>query len=260
MDTAVIRKAGLTESQAKGYLALVEHGSLTPNELADKTGENRTNAYAIADKLVALGLADKSDGKPARYTAKHPSALEALAEKRRKVVTQNEQEVKKGLSTLIDLFYASTEMPGAVTYQGIDGIKSVYDDTLATKKDIYLVRTVADIPSLGEQYLDTYRKKRAELGIHTHALSPDTKIGRQHATSGEDSKMLFHRTILYEDSYSAPVEIDVYGDKVAFIAFGETQMATIVTSPPIAEAMRQLLQLLSSQLSSNAATESKPQP
>lgn len=244
MDTAILRKAGLTDSQAKGYLALIEHGALTPNELADRTGETRTNAYAVADKLVALGLATKKDGKPARYTPNHPSALETLAEKRRKVVTQNEQAVKSGLSPLIDLFYATTEMPGTQVFQGIDGIKSVYADTLKTGKDIYLVRTTADTPELGLEYLDNYRTKRAALGIHTYALTPDTEIGRRHAKSGEDEKMLFHRTILPSDTYTAPVEIDVYGNKVALIAFGETQMATVITSPLVAEAIRQLHTLL----------------
>lgn len=56
--------------------------------------------------------------------------------------------------------------------------------------------------------------------------------------------MLFHRTVLQRDNYTAPVEIDVYGNKVAFISFGETQMATIIDSPPVADAMRQLLRLV----------------
>lgn len=260
MDTAIIRKAGLTESQAKGYLALVEHGSLTPTELATQTDETRTNAYAVADKLVQLGLATKKDGKPAKYTASHPSSLELLAEKRRKAIIQSEQAVKGGLAPLIDLFYANTEMPGTQTYQGIDGIKAVYNDTLKAGKDIYLVRTTADAPDLGIEYLDAYRAKRAQTGIHTYALTPDTPVGRQHAESGEDTKMLFHRTFLPDDSYTAPVEIDIYGNKIALIAFGETQMATVITSPLIAEAMRQLLRLLADQLSANAASQSASRP
>ena len=46
------------------------------------------------------------------------------------------------------------------------------------------------------------------------------------------------------EDYTSPMEIMVYGDKVAMIAFGETQMATIITSPIIAEAMRQILKIL----------------
>ncbi|MCL2869716.1 hypothetical protein FWF48_02810, partial [Candidatus Saccharibacteria bacterium] len=61
---------------------------------------------------------------------------------------------------------------------------------------------------------------------------------------GVDKELLLHRTLIPQDEYTASVEIDVYGDKVALIAFGDTQMATIINSPLIAEAMRQVLQLL----------------
>lgn len=239
----IVKKAGLTDSQARGYLALIEHGTLTPAQLADRTGETRTNAYMICEKLETLGLASKKDVKKATYTPNHPSALETLAEKRRKALVRNEQDVKNNLSSLIDLFYTTNELPGARTLQGIDGIKEVYKDTLREKKDIYLLRTVADTPDLGIEYLDTYREQRAASGIHTYALTPRTEIGFHYQQSGEDKKMLFHRTFLPDNAYTAPVEIDVYGSKVALIAFGDTQMATVIDSPPIAEAMRQILGL-----------------
>lgn len=242
--TSVLRKAGLTESQAKGYLALIEYGSLTPVELAEKTDESRTNGYMICEKLESLGLATKKEAKKALYTPAHPSALETLAEKRRKVVTRNEQEVKQGISPLIDMFYANTEMPGTRTLQGIDGIKEVYADTLKTSQPIYLLRTTADGPSLGDDYFDNYRAARAKAGIHTYALTPMTEVSYAHMHSGDDEKMLYHRTPLPDNAYTAPVEIDVYGSKVALIAFGDTQMATIVDSAPVAEAMRQIIRLV----------------
>ncbi len=244
MDTSLLRKAGLTESQAKGYLALIEHGALTPAQLAETTGETRTNAYAVADKLVELGLASKTDGRGVTYSPAHPSALEILAEKRRKILVRNEQEVKQGISPLIDLFYATTAQPGTRTLQGVEGIKEVYDDTLKAKQDIYLVRTTADVPDLGLEYLDSYRQRRADAGIDTYALTPDSPIARQHRDSGADERLRFHRTMIAQDTYTAPVEINVYGNKVALLAYGKTQMATIITSPPVAEAMRQLLGLL----------------
>lgn len=247
-NTTILKKAGLTESQAKGYLALIEYGALSPAELAEKTGESRTNGYMICEKLEKLGLATKKDGTKATYTPNHPSALEALAERRRKILMRNEQEVKNNLSPLIDMFYQFSEMPGTRTLQGIDGIKQVYADTLKLKQDIYFLRTTADEVDMGLEYLNNYRKQRAGLGIHTYALTPSTKSARERLGSDEDANMLFHRTLLTENSYTAPVEVDVYGDKVAFISFGETQMATIIDSPPIAEAMRQIIQLLIAQL------------
>lgn len=150
---ATIRKAGLTESQAHSYLALIEHGQLTPAELAEKTGESRTNGYMICEKLASLGLATKKDDRKVVYRPTHPSALESLAERRRKVLVRNEQEVKRSLSPLLDMFYAVSETPGTRTLQGVEGIKEVYADTLRTKSDIYLVRTTADTPDLGIDFL-----------------------------------------------------------------------------------------------------------
>jgi sugar-specific transcriptional regulator TrmB len=238
-----LRRAGLTESQAKAYLALLENGSLTPVQIADHTGETRTNSYAVADKLVSLGLANKTDDKKAVYQPLHPSNLELLAEKRRRNVERSEQIVKKNIPGLIELFYTFNETPGARTLAGLDGLKEVYDDTLRAKQDIYLLRTTADVGVMGEDYLDKYRHKRAQLGINTYALTPDTPVARRHMQQ-DDRALLFHRTLLPPDAYTAPVEIDVYGAKTALIAFGKTQMATIIDSPLIAEAMRQMMKLI----------------
>ena len=145
----ILRKAGLTESQAKGYLALIEHGDLSPAELAEKTGESRTNGYMICEKLEQLGLATKKDGQKAIYSANHPSNVELLAEKRRKVLMRNE----------------------------------------------------------------------------------------------EDRLRLLDRQFMPNELYTAPVEMDIYGNRVSFIAYGETLTGIIIDNKHIADAMRQLFML-----------------
>jgi len=42
------------------------------------------------------------------------------------------------------------------------------------------------------------------------------------------------------EAYQSPVEIDIYGDKVAFINYASGGTSTIITSPAIAGAMREL--------------------
>lgn len=256
MEIEVIRKAGLTESQAKGYITLIKNGETTPAELAELIDESRTNAYAIVDRLEKLGLAiKKEDAKKAIYTAAHPSAIEILAEKRRKIATRNEQEIGRNLSTLIDIYYEHNESPGIRTLQGVDGIKKAYNDILREKKDNYLLRTTADVPSLGNEFMQDFIKKRVQLGINTYALTHNTEIARQHIRDNKDKEWLFDRHTLPDNAYTAPVEINVYGDKVALIAFGETQMATIINSPAIAEAMRQILTLVGGLIGKNDPTK-----
>lgn len=247
-EMEILKRAGLSSTQSEVYSCLLKNGALSPTELAKKTTQSRENCYAIAKKLEEFGLIKQIDGKKLKYQILNPSTIETLVEKRRKIIVKNERIVKDNISSLLDIFYANNEMPGARTLEGIEGVKEVYEDILRTKKDVYLLRTKADI-ALGkdeevDSFLKNYRDKLPVLGINTYALTPVTKEAIKHAKIGRDAAILFHRIWMPEDDYTSPVAIQVYGDKVALISFGETQMATVITSPTIAEAMRQILKLL----------------
>lgn len=243
----VIKKAGLSETQASVYNCLLKNGTMTPAELAKNTGQSRENCYMIAKKLTELNLIEQTNDKKSTYRILNPTNLEILAEKRRKVVAKNEKFVKDNLSSLLDIFYANNEMPGARTLEGLDGIKEAYQDTLRVKQDIYLLRTRAyDAVNKKEDgyFLDEYRKKLPLLGIHTYALTSVHKEAIKRFKNGQDEADNYHRTWMPEEDYTAPVTIQVYGDKISLISYGETQMATIITSPTIAEAMRQILKIM----------------
>lgn len=242
MDTAILRKAGLTESQAKGYLALIEHGALSPADLADRIGETRTNGYAIADKLVALGLATKKDdSKRAVYSANHPSSVETLAEQRRKLLVKNEQEVKQGINELIDVYYQKTERPGVRYLEGRSGLETIYQDILSTGQTLSIVRTPNEKKFFSGELFEWFVKQRITLGIRLRALTPFTQ--KANTNPEKDKVNLLDRQFFPEEMYTAPVEIDIYGAKVAFIAFGDSLAGVTIENPHIADAMRQLLDL-----------------
>ena len=46
--------------------------------------------------------------------------------------------------------------------------------------------------------------------------------------------------MLPPDEYDSPVEIDIFGDNLAFINFSKNGMSTLIESPEIADAMRQV--------------------
>ncbi len=244
----ILKKAGLSEPQAEVYECLLENGAMTPAELGEKTSQSRENCYAIIKKLVDLELVEQTKDKKTTYRVLNPSNLEMLVEKRRKIMAKNEKIVKDNISSLLDIFYANNELPGARTLEGLDGIKEVYLDNLRTKKDVYFLRTRAD-EILGhddmESFMHQYRDQRPLLGIHAYGLTPVDKYAIKNVTTGRDNAILFHRVWMPETDYTAPVEIQAYGDKVALLSFSEeTQMATIITSPVIAEAVRQVLKIM----------------
>lgn len=242
MNIETLEELGLTESQAKAYIALIKNGSITPPKLATIINESRTNTYAVLDKLVSLGLAKKSErNKKNIYSVENPIALEKLATEQRNKILEKEKQVKSIMPTLLNYFYTYSEQPGIRFFQGIDGIKEIYDDTLRTRKEIYLLRSPLDKDLMSDEYLRKYKAKRAKLCIKTNVLSPDVPSATRDIES--DKQHNINRTWLPKNAYTAPVEIDIYGDKVALISFGEEAIGTIIESPQIAEAMRQLFVL-----------------
>lgn len=244
----ILKKAGLNDAQAEVYDCLLKNGAMTPAELGDKTSQSRENCYAIIKKLIDMELIEQTDDKKASYRVLNPTSLEILVEKRRKIMAKNEKLVKENLSSLLDIFYANNEKPGSRTLEGVEGLKELYRDTLITKKDVYLFRTESDMGFWGQdeklhEFFQDYLEQRALLGIHTFALTPVTPSALKRVKKGLDSALNVKR-VWRDDKYDASVEIMVYGDKAALVSYGETVMATIITSPAIAEAMRQIIKIM----------------
>lgn len=255
MNPALLAKLGLSPSQAKAYVALIEKGEQSPPELAKYIQESRSNTYMILDRLTELGLCKKSEGtKQLRYSANNPVALEVLAESRRKDVAALEDSVKQSMPTLLSYYYSFTERPGIRLVEGQDGLKEIYRDTLRSKEPIYLVRTPAEVQYLGQDFIQKYINKRRMLKIPVTGLTPDVPDATQ--DKEVDKQNMFTRTWMNPDDYTAPVEISVYGNKVAFSAFGNETMGVIIYNPSIAEAMRQLISLSASGASARRTAKS----
>ena len=226
MEQDTIRKAGLSEAQAKIYLALLRRGVLTPAEIAKETGETRTNAYAVLSRMEEMKLVKRGNSKKLSYEAMHPSVLETLAEKRRRAAAKNEEALKSNMSKLIDIFYAHSEKPSVKTFVGYDGIKEVYRDVVNTGETVYLIRTTKDEKMT--DFIMKYRTEMGKKGVKTIGLMPDTRKSRAYMDSGFDEKTLLERTPIPEKDYTAPVTIMAYGNKVALVAYGDTEMSTII--------------------------------
>lgn len=243
MNVQLLIQLGLNKTQAKAYLTLVQFGSLTPPELAKKTGETRTNAYTVLDRLVELGLAKKHDiAKKLQYRPENPIALEKLAQQGRDEALERERLVKGSMATLLNYFYTYSEQPGVRFYQGKDGIEAIYKDQLRTKQPLYIVRSWKDRDFFGKGVFNVWRKRPAAHGIPTIMLSPDVEDANNDPEL--DKKLLWSRTWMRKEDYTAPVEWDIYGDKVSIISFGEEAIGMIIESPQIAEAMRQMFKLM----------------
>lgn len=90
---------------------------------------------------------------------------------------------------------------------------------------------------MGKGVLSIWRKRPSTKGITTHILAPDTRSASQGAL---DKLYLIDKTWMSENDYTSPVEWCAYGDKLAIISYGKEASSTVIHSPQIAEAFKQL--------------------
>lgn len=237
MDTNLLVQIGLSRVQAKIYLYLIQEGQRTPTEIANAISENRTTVYSAAEKLEKLGLISKKDrGKVSAFIPNHPSALETIAEKRLRLVTKQIKNIESNLPALINYYNEYQSTPGATTFYGHEGVKMIWDKVIATKAPYYFVRSRYD-EAANKEDLDHFKKARIEADIHAENITPSEFASYD---KEEAKKWLLTRTFLPPNEYDSPIEIDIFGDNVAFINYDKNGMSTLIESPEIADAMRQM--------------------
>lgn len=238
MNTELLMQTGLSEVQAKIYLYLIKHGQSTPAEIATGVDENRTTVYSAAEKLEKLGIITQKDrGKVSAYVPNHPSVLESLAEKRLRSVARQAKNLESNLPSLINYYNEYQSTPGATTFYGNEGVKMIWDKVIATKAPYYFVRSRYDVVA-DKELLEEFKNNRVKAGIKSEDITPSEFTNNKNKEMME--KYLLTRTLLPPDEYDSPVEIDIFGDNVAFINFNKNGMSTLIESPEIADAMRQM--------------------
>ena len=156
--------------------------------IAKKAKVRRTTTYDIISSLIRHGFVGKtSAGKRNRYFAKDPRRLEDKLDEQRVAVRSILPELLS-VANLID------RKPRIRFYEGEEGIKQVYLDTLAyPKKQIYAWVTDRVWSTLDRNFIDYYLENRVKKGIPAYVIAPDTKL--IHEYKAQDNKFL-RKTLL----------------------------------------------------------------
>src|SRR5665647_1028350 len=108
----VLKHFGLSEKEAKVYLALLELGTCTAPAIAKKAEVKHPTTYVILDELRKKGLLTEMPKKSkSLYTAKSPEVL--LAARR-----EANQEIRDRMPEIMALDNAKAEKPKIRFYSG----------------------------------------------------------------------------------------------------------------------------------------------
>jgi sugar-specific transcriptional regulator TrmB len=232
---------GFSDKEACVYLALLELGPATTSEISRVAKINRTTGYDILESLVNDGLVNPlGDAKIQKYVAENPDKVIVYLENK---IKDGQEKLKRAYNLLPELFslYNEKEKPKVKYYEGISGLKEIFEDTLTAEKEIvgYAVGTDA-FQSVGEKYLRDYFLRRVEKNIKVRVIAPDdldTLLG-----VARDREELRESRIVPRDKFYFTTETNIYNDKVLIVSWKE-KFAVLVESQEIADAQKKVFEL-----------------
>ena len=234
---SIIESIGLTEQEAKLYLAGLHLGTAPASEYAKETGINRITAYNILEQMVHEGrftLVKKVRGK---WYA--PVAPEYLAVEARK----NADALERTLPELRSLQGKHERKPRVRFFEGWEGVRHVYEDTLTAHGEILNFANSAVVREFWPTYDEDYVAKRVKRGIHLRGIAPDDRSGKR--VHGEDRKKLREIRLVPAKDFDFTNEINIYDAKVAICSFASSpqMFGVIIESREVAETQRQIFEM-----------------
>ena len=238
-----LKKIGLSENEARVYLALLELGSSTAQQVAQKAELKRPTTYVQLESLMKRGLVTSFEkGTKTMFRTEDPEHLKQVLEKEKEEQKERNQTLEKILPGLGNLYLSAGERPRVRFFEGIEGLKTIQDEFLKTKEK--LVRSIAnadDIFGLFPAQSENYAPRRAQKGIRSKIIYTSSKGD---FLSESNEKMLRESKFVQLDKFPLSGETAIYGNIVSISMFRKKTFGVILESEEIAKSFRAIFDLL----------------
>lgn len=242
MQVTDLEDLGLSEEEAKVYMALLELGSSYVSSIAKKAGVHRVNCYHTLGNLVRKGVVSSFTKNNLKYfSVESPKILVNKVEERF-------NKAQKLLPELLSITNALTYKPKIQYYEGLEGIKNIFEDTLGAEEELLGYTNLAALPNvITEEYTRDYAKQKIDAGIKTRMLSPISdealKYLDKYYPKGFDPNLV-EIFFVNPKEFMFEYEINIYGDRVSIVSLNPDElMGMIIESPVYAKTQRAVFNL-----------------
>lgn len=235
-----LKSAGLTNSEAKVYLALLRMGSTTAGPLVKSLGMHRAAVYDTLDLLIEKGLVSfVMEANRKCFEAHDPERLVEYMESRKNLIERKMRRLKEDVPKLRAMRAISKEAQEGYVYKGKKGIKSVCEDVLRDGKEFLVFGSQGNFMKTFPSYFLSLHKRRAAKGIPMRIIR---SVRLRGAAWAEELKLREERFL--PEIYTTPASTWIYGDKVAVIVWPPDPMAFVVRSKSVADSYKKHFEVL----------------
>ncbi len=235
----VLRAVGFDDKESHLYIAGLQLGSAPASDYAKAASLNRITAYNTLEAMAKRGYFTVT--KKARGKWYAPVAPEYLALEARK----NVSSLDRALPELRSLQGTKYRRPMVRFFEGWEGVRQVYEDTLVAKTELLNFANSVVVRKFWPGYDEEYVAERVKRGIRLRGICPDDSMGRQ--VHGEDKQRLREIRLVSAADFDFTNEINIYDSKVAICSFASARegdvFAVIIESKEVAETQRQIFEM-----------------
>jgi len=239
-----LQQFDISENEALIYLACLELGPSSVQQISHKAKLNRVTAYGIIDTLLTKGFLREEKEKSKRKVAAYPPM------KLYDIVSRRQEKIKRQIDVLDflvpqlkQLTKESTPKTNLIYYEGEEGIKNWASDALLTNGELLEWTKIESFSQHFDEYLHSYYfTEKAKQQIPTRFILLDTKEAHEYIKKNyidkKDAPPIKARFISPKD-FDTPGFMAIFNDRYT-IAIPSEMRAVTVVDPLIANAQRKI--------------------
>ncbi|MBI2129346.1 hypothetical protein HYU07_03830 [Candidatus Woesearchaeota archaeon] len=228
MDEKFLEDAGLTKTEAKIYLALLELGPSLAGEITKKSGIHRRSVYDAIERLIQKGLVSYLKTNNRKY-------FEAVAPERLKDILKEKENNINSIMPELKLKYGlSKEKQETVFFRGKQALKAIFDDQIKEGKEILIFGASSNADEIVKYYFPHYDQERIRHKINVKAIFNE-KIGK---------KIPLCKIKYLPKEFKSHAATNIYGDKAAIILWSQNPFAILIKNKEIAESYKNYFEIM----------------
>lgn len=235
-----LKQLGLSDKEAKVYLASLELGEAVVQEIAKQAGVNRPTTYVQIEELIKMGLMSSVEKSGKKYfIAGDPIQLLKILDKQRDEIREKAKSFGKILPELRSIRNLDEKTSRVRFFEGTEGLRSIKDEILKIKdKEIKAFFSVDDFNNVfSEEERTEYLSRRLKKGIKVKGLYTRSKGPFEKIVKGDDVRMISKK------DFPISSDVAIFSDRVAISTLKGDMVGVIIENKEIAKVFRSIFDL-----------------
>lgn len=236
-----LKKLGFSNKEIDVYISCLQLGPATMTEIATKANIKRPTTYLIISALIKHGLMSI-------YRCQHKTLY--VAERPKKILSllrQQEHELERALPELEVLYNCRKNKPKVLVYEGIEGVRTVYDEiysSLNKKEEALFFTSIADLHKYASFAIDYFISRLTKIKQYKiRELNTHSKAAIEYARNIKNRQSPNHYIKNSVSQFPFTNDTVIFSNKVVFFSLKKDIFVTIIESEDISSTMRSLFEI-----------------